>query len=345
MTKMDTPNLPLGPFASILAERIYALAAQRPSVDAPSLAGALGSSLDEIEPALAELRDLQLLQCADRSSGELVAVNPLSAALKLLAPAELELSSRAQAIDQLRSNMRQLLPLYQEGSASRGDSADLEIITDLDSVRILLEKLAAECESEVFTAQPGGGRDGRILDETAQRDRDLLERGVAMRTLYQHSARFDQPTCDYVRRLVSYGAEVRTTGTGFMRFIVYDRRTAVLSLVDNSQGALVVRVPALAEFIAQSFNWAWDAAEAFPTKTNQEDTQAISADVNKVLLRLLVNGIDDQRIARQLGLSLRTCQRRISDLMNRLGARNRLQAGYLISQYRLIDPSDLKDLA
>jgi DNA-binding NarL/FixJ family response regulator len=45
------------------------------------------------------------------------------------------------------------------------------------------------------------------------------------------------------------------------------------------------------------------------------------------LLGLLVAGLKDETIARQLGVSLRTVQRRIAALMHELGARTRFQAG------------------
>ena len=45
------------------------------------------------------------------------------------------------------------------------------------------------------------------------------------------------------------------------------------------------------------------------------------------LLALLVTGVPDVVIARQLGLSYRTFQRRLHELMGRLGAETRFQAG------------------
>ncbi|MER7521060.1 hypothetical protein [Streptomyces sp. NPDC126499] len=41
---------------------------------------------------------------------------------------------------------------------------------------------------------------------------------------------------------------------------------------------------------------------------------------------------DSHVMARRMGLSLRSCQRHVSDLMRTLGARNRLHAGYLLAR-------------
>ncbi|WP_051966855.1 helix-turn-helix domain-containing protein [Kitasatospora mediocidica] len=340
MTKADKTALPASPAPGGTAALVYRYATRRSSIGCAELPASLGITRAEAQAALTQLVELRLLQPAGRSGDTYAAVNPMSAALQLLSPSELELSTQQQTIDRIRNDMRLLLPLYQEGAIAREEDDGFEVISDLPSVRTLLEKLAAECQSEVLTSQPGGGRDARLLMETATRDRVVLDRGVSMRTLYQHTARFDLTTCDYVQRIVDYGAEVRTTGNGFMRFLVYDRRTAVLSLADNAHGAVVVRVPEAVHFVAQSFDWAWATAEPFPTRSTWDEARSISDDVNKTLLRMLVNGLDDRRIARQLGISLRTCQRRISDLMTRIGARNRLHAGYLICQQGLIEAPD-----
>jgi hypothetical protein len=41
-------------------------------------------------------------------------------------------------------------------------------------------------------------------------------------------------------------------------------------------------------------------------------------------------GYDDKVVAKRLGISLRTFQRHLADIMRRIGARNRLHAGYLL---------------
>jgi hypothetical protein len=52
------------------------------------------------------------------------------------------------------------------------------------------------------------------------------------------------------------------------------------------------------------------------------------------LLALLAAGLKDEAIARQLGVSLRTVQRRISTVMRGLGARTRFQAGVALRDRR-----------
>ncbi|MET8138271.1 hypothetical protein ABZV24_41390 [Streptomyces sp. NPDC005251] len=67
---------------------------------------------------------------------------------------------------------------------------------------------------------------------------------------------------------------------------------------------------------------------------------ALSAEVKQDITRLLVSGLDDRAIARRLGMGLRSCQRHIAEIMEQLGARSRLHAGYLIGRAGLLDDAD-----
>jgi DNA-binding NarL/FixJ family response regulator len=55
----------------------------------------------------------------------------------------------------------------------------------------------------------------------------------------------------------------------------------------------------------------------------------VLAEQERALLELLVNGETDERVARKLGVSIRTVGRMTSELMRRLGAQSRFQAGAL----------------
>ncbi|MFI1159282.1 hypothetical protein [Streptomyces sioyaensis] len=78
----------------------------------------------------------------------------------------------------------------------------------------MLTEPAASCTTEMLTSQPGGGRPTPVLEEAIVRDEEMLRRGVKIRTLYQHTARYNQPTVAYVGRVAQLGAEVRPSATG-----------------------------------------------------------------------------------------------------------------------------------
>ncbi|MFD9407341.1 LuxR C-terminal-related transcriptional regulator [Streptomyces sp. NPDC059989] len=336
MANIDIPDASSVPQADTVTHRVYSYAVQRVCIDMSACAEDLSLPLSQVESAVRELAKLRLLQPTEGGLGQFVVVDPASASLQLLSPYDEELRARQHAVEQVRQQMHSLLPLYRASTSDGSRSSGIERIDDLDAVRGVLGRLADECQSEVITSQPGGARSPEVLEETARRDSVILKRGVRMRTLYQHTARFDQPTRDYVTKIISNGAEVRTTGSAFARAIVYDRTTAVITLPDNPKGAALIRNPDVTQFVVQSFEYAWATSEPFNPEFDRSEIRSISDSLNEAVLRMLVSGHDDKSIARQLGISPRTCQRRISEVMQRIGARTRLQAGYLIRHNDLV---------
>ena len=55
-------------------------------------------------------------------------------------------------------------------------------------------------------------------------------------------------------------------------------------------------------------------------------------DEERAVATLLVTGMTDEMAARRLGLSRRTFRRRLKALMDKLGARSRFQAGFMLAE-------------
>lgn len=197
--------------------------------------------------------------------------------------------------------------------------------------------LAAECGSEVLASRPGGARPPEVLHESPAKARRLLERGVRIRALYQHSARFDRATTAHVEQVTAAGAQVRTSADGFAQLIVFDRQRALIPLRDHPRGAVLLRDPSLVDFAVAGFERTWAAASPFPLRQSRHLVAQTSEDTGLSIMRLLVDGVEDKKIAVRLGISLRSCQRHIAEIMKRLGARNRLHAGYLIRERGLLE--------
>jgi DNA-binding NarL/FixJ family response regulator len=96
--------------------------------------------------------------------------------------------------------------------------------------------------------------------------------------------------------------------------------------------ALLVRAQALTSLAVALFDQAWKLSEPL----GDEDTTAEGEDTptpqERILLRLLSRGAKDEAAARHLGVSVRTVRRMVADLMRRLNARSRFQAGILAAQ-------------
>ncbi|GGS12323.1 MULTISPECIES: LuxR C-terminal-related transcriptional regulator [Streptomyces] len=209
----------------------------------------------------------------------------------------------------------------------------LERLASLEDVTRLLDRQAGACTREVLAAQPGGPRPAAQLLAARDRDRQLLERGVRLRTLYQHAARFHPPTVKYAEEVTRLGAEVRTVTGDLARFIVFDRSALFVPLQDSPGGALVVRSPDLIAFTVQIFELLWSSGELIHKPREKSFVQGIADQTRRSILHHLVQGHDDRTTARALGISVRTCQRHVSEIMHRVGATNRFQLGYLIGRH------------
>lgn len=116
-----------------------------------------------------------------------------------------------------------------------------------------------------------------------------------------------------------------------MSLLMFDRKAAIIEMEDDAEGATLVLDPSVVSFMFHAFERAWSRGMVFDGKYRQLDIENISKDVRQTIISLMIEGIEDKVIARRLGMSLRTCQRHISEIMQQLGAKNRLHAGYLIN--------------
>ncbi|MFF5446110.1 LuxR C-terminal-related transcriptional regulator [Streptomyces sp. NPDC012888] len=306
------------------ARRLYAFAVERHSFAAPEATAVLGA---RAAAAITELAAAHLLQRTGEDE-RWCAVAPRAAAARALAPLALRVRQTHDEMDRLRARLEALVPQYEAGAAQR-ETGGLELVTDLGAVRGLIAELAARCERELLTSQPGGGRPQGALEDAIGRDESLLERGVRMRTIYQHTARYSRPTAAYVERVTALGAQVRTLGDGLMRMLIFDGRTGLMTVRDVSGAALVVREPNVVDFMAEAFERSWLAAEPFPVSTGPDQARSLSDELRQTIVRMLAEGLEDKVIARRLGMSERTCQRHIAEIMRAVGAKSRFQAGYL----------------
>ncbi|MFG2753181.1 helix-turn-helix transcriptional regulator [Streptomyces xanthophaeus] len=313
------------------ARRLYAYAVERHAFTTAEATGALGV---RAAAAITELAAAHLLQRAPGGGpDQWSAVAPRAAAARALAPLALLVRETHEEMDRLRGRLETLVPAYEAGTAHRdlSGSGRLELVTDLGAVRALIAELVASCGKELLTSQPGGGRPLETLEESIGRDETLLSRGVRMRTIYQHTARYSRPTAAYVERVTALGAQVRTLGDGLMRMLIFDQHTGLMAVPDRSGAALVVREPNVVHFMTAAFERSWVGAEPFPTTVSPEAARSISDELRQTIVRLLSEGLEDKVIARRLGMSERTCQRHIAEIMRAVGAKSRFQAGFLLA--------------
>ena len=282
----------------------------------------------ERRPAFEQLRDLGLLQ-RSQDGDAWVPEDPATVQSRVVSPLSqegarlLEESTHwARAFSGLSHAWRRS-PLAE----SRGPFTYLQG----PSINTFLEGLVAESEEEVLTAQPQTGRGASALADAALRDTAMLERGVKMRTLYQHSARRSSVTHTYVAAVSARGAEVRTLDEFFRRVIIADRRTAVIPASDDYSSAVAVREPSVVAFLIDIFERSWERARPF---TNRESgtLKDIAAEQRAMTIRMLIEGHSDPVSAKRLGVSPRTYAGYVADLKAEHEAETRFQLGYTMGR-------------
>jgi hypothetical protein len=165
----------------------------------------------------------------------------------------------------------------------------------------------------------------------AQSEISALDRGVTVRTLYQHSSRRHANTHKYARLMTLKGGEIRTLDEFFNRLIIFDRKQAVVPGAGTAVSAMVVREPSVVAYLVDVFERAWERARPFG---NQEsDTMRDIATAQRAMtIRMLIRGYADPSSSKRLGVSPRTYAGYVADLKEEYEAETRFQLGYYMGQ-------------
>jgi hypothetical protein len=268
------------------------------------------------------------LLISDLHDGSYTAVDPTTVQSRIVSPLShdgahllAESSHWATAFGALAQTWRR------SPGATRGPVTELRG----DAIDSFIAAMVADAESELLTAQPQTGRDAPTLAAAAVRDVAAIERGIKMRTLYQHSARRSSITHKYVAAVTARGAEVRTLDEFFNRLIVVDRRIAVIPSYEGLDAALAIREPSLVAYLVDMFERSWERARPF---TNRESTMMrhVAAEQRAMTMRMLIEGHADPTSAKRLGVSPRTYAGYVAELKDQYEAQTRFQLGYAMGR-------------
>ncbi len=340
------------------ADRLYRFVSESPRCTVDIAAEALGLDQREAGEAVRDLRELGLLSTAgtggtEGTAGTCVAdgacdadgardadgagatgAEPLVphpvdfARVKVLNPLQRQVNRSQALVDELRSSLDQLelrTPRSQHAHCS------LEVVHELSDVRRLITGFADECCDEALSSQPGGARVEEVLADSMDRTTRLLGRGVRMRTLYQHTARFSPATLSYVDRVtpsaprcVRSRADFRAASYSTGRSASCRSRTTRKSRDRTGPPARRFRGGGLRPGLDHRFRSLSGGAQVRPGDRHVRDSA-------RHYLAAHPGGIGQTNSPGRRHF-LRNCQRHISHIMKSIGARNRLHAGYLLSK-------------
>ncbi|GGS45222.1 MULTISPECIES: helix-turn-helix domain-containing protein [Actinokineospora] len=301
---------------------LYLRLLRRPRAEASELAAALGVSSGGLSRAMGNLIEAGL---ATRLPGRPARYVP--------APPQVALDAlttrRAEQLDRLRGVTRDLAAMYED--APRGEPGDLvELIEGGPAVRhhIAQIQLAARQEVLLIDCPPYlGGAPEHNVEELQG-----LRRGVVYRTIYQTPAPDDRARLAEITAYTEAGEDARTLPDVQMKMMIADRRMALIPLSfeisETGSRILVHRSPLLDALIA-CFDMLWERATPIGPALR-------SGHRDRELLTLLASGMKDAAIMRSLGITQRTMTRRMSALLDELGATTRFQAGIQANRRGLV---------
>lgn len=306
-----------------LSEAVYRAMLENADADLTVVAESLRVPVAEVREALDRLVELSLVVV--RSPGRLyVPVNPDVALDALLSLEQAELSRRERQLLEARAELARLLRTRDDG---RVPVREVRRIEDLDQIQEMLRELTGRCYQEALSVVSGDPPPAAVLRGAVDHDLSMVRRGVRARTVHTRQQLDDPSMREYLWTMRRNGADIRIADTLPHRLIIFDRTVSFLPVDPRrtNAGALVVREPAITANLVMLFESLWAGAQDLEDAVRAPAPAA--SELDRSVLILMSSGVKDEAAARQLGISDRTYRRHVADILVRLGASSRFQAG------------------
>ncbi|RKN31181.1 hypothetical protein D7044_18255 [Micromonospora musae] len=224
-----------------------------------------------------------------------------------------------------RKHLHGLAAVHRAHSDLTDSTAVLEVVSGREAVLERLVRLRRTAETEILCLDKPPYLDG---SGTTSGGVELLRRGVRSRTIYERSSLEQPGALRGLEQLITAGQQARVLPTLPVKLYLADGRYGLLIRrpLDERESAVLLRPCALLDALVHLFEGLWRSA--LPLRPSPAAPPSPRRTVeHRRLVALLLSGLTDEAIARQLGVGYRTAQRHIAALMASLGARTRFQAG------------------
>ncbi|MEU7525077.1 hypothetical protein AB0A74_05035 [Saccharothrix sp. NPDC042600] len=208
---------------------------------------------------------------------------------------------------------------------TRGRPVELvERIEGADTVNNRVWQLASTC-TETMNMKTRPMSRARADDKAVRAFHRRLAAGLRCRTLVPSASLDDPAQHDYARRQHAAGDHHRISDEYRRQVLIIDRAVAFVQLdpADGQAGALEVRQPGIVATLVEAFEGTWSRARELDVPLTTIERQ---------VLRSLAEYDKDEVAARAVNVSLRKYRTHVADLMARLGAATRFQAGMLAKE-------------
>jgi DNA-binding CsgD family transcriptional regulator/sugar-specific transcriptional regulator TrmB len=317
---------------STAAETVYRAMLAEPGLSLAGLCARLAVPDSIVQDSLEELSRFSLVRQSLEEPGQMRAVAPDIGLSLILRRQEEDLARRRHELALSRVSIAEALQEY-SGLLPDNPADGNQRLIGIDAVLARLEILARDLATECLSVMPGAQSEASLA-ASRPLDSDALSRSISVLTLYQDSVRNDPATYAYARWLTDMGGEVRTAPLLPPRMLVFDRRIALVPIdPDNTRaGAICTTEPGIVASLVSIYQQAWDIAVPLGAWSEQDSRTGLTPEEQE-MLRMIAKGLTDEAAGRRLGLSPRTVRRKISGMMERLGASSRFEAGVKAAQH------------
>lgn len=312
---------------SALEEQAYTVLLDDPAVTVAALAERLGVSQRRARDVLSGLEAHGLVSCVSTRPRRYEVTDPEIAVATLVLRRQEELQRARLAAVRMAERARHA------GARTLGPEM-LELVSGPEDTRRQLDQLQRAAEREVCSLDRPPYVTHGSHSPTNPAEDDALTRGVSYRAIYDPRAFTYSWQPAELRHFLQAGEQVRVYPDLPTKMIIVDRRVAFIPLDAHQPGAesLLVRAPAVVDTLQMFFETLWAQATRLPTPSDAAGMTSLVGDRPEQqmvdLVNLLLAGLKDEVIARQLGVSASTLDRRVRALMRSLGVRTRFQLGW-----------------
>ncbi|WP_329364853.1 LuxR C-terminal-related transcriptional regulator [Streptomyces sp. NBC_00669] len=317
---------------------IYRALLANGSCERETVNASLGLADEEAAAGWRELDDLGLVRPSWRP-GKTDSVEPDTALMGLLAKQRETLLAQRDELTAVVKAAETLMERYRPMVTREPADVEVEVLSGPARRREFVLDFAATISEVVSSMHPGPLPPPEFLENSLETDRAFIDHGIRVRAIYGQSVNSGPRQRKYLSDLTALGAEVRLIPQVPFDLLVADEHSALMtSDPSNPEGpAVVIRGQTLIRTYLAMYEDCWLRAVPHTAKTSTSpDDEHELTEQHRTTLRLLANGLTDERIARKLGVSLRTVSRLVSEVMRYLDAESRFQAGVLAASNDLI---------
>jgi DNA-binding CsgD family transcriptional regulator/sugar-specific transcriptional regulator TrmB len=283
--------------------------------------------------------ELDAGMASEEESDALTVIPPEIALLRLLERERTRLRNHLDQADRAHRTLKTLAGNFLHAETlSLSTGVEVEIIHDYRRIQQVLEDITDAVRDSLSSMHPiVRGRE--IPERALSRDRRQIENGVQVRSIFSRHLISVPQDAGHLRAKADLGVQVRLAPYVPMNMIIADEQFAVLPVdpEDRLAGAILARGSALVRSYRALFEHSWHMAMPFHEQWRPPHGRDGLTEQQRAALRMLASGMKDEKIARHLGVSLRTVSRMISDLMQELEASSRFEAGVRAARLGWLD--------